>query len=269
MSGPTSEEVLVLERDGAVAVITLNRPSAKNAIDSELRRALRGALEGAGRDAAVRAVVLTGAGGAFCAGADLKTSMRESPAGGSGFGDLEPVLEEYHSIIRAIVEAPKPVIAMVEGPAVGFGCDLALACDLRLVAPSAYFQEKFVRLGLMPDGGGTFWLPRLVGLARAMEMILTGEAVPAERALSFGIANRVVDAPALRAETLELAHQLALGPPLAFAHIKRAVHAGLGGTIEQSLAMEKQGQLRCLASRDCLEGVMAWIERRAPTFHGE
>jgi len=267
--GQGSDEILWVQRDAGVARITLNRPKSKNALDAPLRRALRAALEAAGRDAEVRVVVLTGAGGAFCAGADLKTTMGESAAGGSGFGDVDPVLDEYHAIIRAIVDAPKPVIAMVEGPAVGFGCDLALACDLRLVAPSAYFQEKFVRLGLMPDGGGTFWLPRLVGLARAMEMMLTAEPVPGERAVQLGMANRLIDAAALEAETLALARKLALGPPLAFAQIKRAVRAGLGGTIDESLALEKQGQLRCLASRDCLEGVMAWIERREPTFRGE
>jgi len=264
-----SENVLGAERDGPVLTVTLQRPTSRNAIDTPLRRALLAAVEGAAADRAVRAVVLTGAGGAFCAGADLKASSNERPPGADGFRGLEPVLDEFHSIIRAIVGAPKPVIAMVEGPAVGFGCDLALACDLRFVAPSAYFQEKFVKIGLMPDGGGTFWLPRLVGLGRALEIILTGDPVPAARALELGIANRVVDTPGLRAETLALAQRLAAGPPLAYAEIKRAVRAGLGGTIDDALSLERAGQLRCLASRDCVEGVGAWVERRDPTFVGE
>jgi len=261
-----SEDVLLTERDGAVTVLTLNRPRSKNALDHTLIEALGGALHAAGEDASVRAVVLTGAGSTFCSGADLKSAM----IGGAEFFDqLDRALDNYHAIIRGIVGAPKPVIAAVEGAAVGFGCDLALACDLRLVAEGAYFQEKFVKIGLMPDGGGTFWLPRLVGLARAMEMMFTGEPVSAERAVAIGLANHVYPAASLRAEAMRLAHTLAKGPPLAYAEMKRAVRAGLGGTIETALTMEKAGQLRCLKSSDCFEGVAAWMQRREPSFQGK
>ena len=172
-------------------------------------------------------------------------------------------------MIRAIVGAPQPVIAAVDGAAVGFGCDLALACDLRVLSKEAYLQEKFVKIGLMPDGGGTFWLPRLIGLARAMELILTGRAVHAGEALALGLCNRVVDAPLARPEAMLLAHELAKGPPLAFAEIKRAVRVGLGGNIDAALDAEKAGQTRCLKSNDCIEGVMAWMQKREPSFQGK
>jgi enoyl-CoA hydratase/carnithine racemase len=259
-----SNEVLSIERSEGVVVLTMNRPEQKNALNRALLGALGEALAAASKDPAARAIVLTGAGGAFCSGADLKAAMTEG-----GLDKPAERVEEFHGIIRAIVDAPKPVIAMCEGPAVGFGCDLALACDLRFAGVSAYFQEKFVKIGLMPDGGGTFWLPRLVGLARAMELMLTGEAVSAERALALGLVNRVLPRDTLRDETLRLAHDLAKGPPLAFAEMKRAVRLGLGGTIDAALAAEKAGQTRCLMSADCWEGVSAWMERREPTFRGQ
>jgi 2-(1,2-epoxy-1,2-dihydrophenyl)acetyl-CoA isomerase len=211
-------------------------------------------------------VILTGAGGAFCAGADLKAAL----AGGMGaLEGVESAIDTYHAMIRAIVRAPKPVIARVDGPAVGFGCDLALACDLRFVSDRGYFQEKFVRIGLMPDGGGTFWLSRLVGIGRAMEIILTGDPVPAPRALELGIANRVVPADRLVEETAAFARRLAMGPPIAFAELKASVQGALSGTIDSALDAEKAGQLRCLASADCMEGIMAWMQKREPRFEGK
>jgi enoyl-CoA hydratase/carnithine racemase len=259
-----ADEILRAARDGAVATITLNRPHANNALDRALVESLGAALEAAGGDDAVRAVVLTGEGGAFCAGADLKAAMAEN-----AFADLEGVLDRYHRVIRAITSAPKPVLAAVDGPAVGFGCDLALACDLRVLSTGAYLQEKFVKIGLMPDGGGTFFLPRLVGLGRAMELMLTGEAVGADRARELGLANRVVAPASLMQETMRLARELAGGPPLAFAAIKRAVRIGLTGTLDDALGAERGGQLECLRSRDCTEGITAFFEKRPPAFQGK
>jgi enoyl-CoA hydratase/carnithine racemase len=259
-----SEDVLLIERDGPVAVLTMNRPRSRNALNPALLRALGAALPAVAHDAAVRAVVLTGAGGAFCSGADLKAATAE----GVAFDELDTTIDGYHAIIRAIVAAPKPVVAAIDGGAVGFGCDLALACDLRVMSAEAYLQEKFVKIGLMPDGGGTFWLPRLVGLGRAMELLLLGDSIPAERAMELGITNRVVPAEQLLTEARALAQRLAKGPPLAFAEIKKAVRAGLGGTIESSLELEKHGQIRCLTSSDCMEGVMAWVQKREPKFEG-
>ncbi|HVY49098.1 MAG TPA: enoyl-CoA hydratase-related protein [Minicystis sp.] len=261
-----AEDVLLSERDGGVAIFTLNRPASKNALNPALTIAFSNAVRAAAGDDAVRAIVVTGAGGAFCAGADLKAAMME---GFNAFEHLDQAIEQVHAMIRAVVDAPKPVVAAVDGAAVGFGCDLALACDLRVLSSEAYLQEKFVKIGLMPDGGGTFWLPRLVGVGRAMEFILTGEAIRAEQALALGVANRVVSPSALRGAALEIAHQLAKGPPIAYAEIKRAVRAGLGGTIDDALANEKAGQMRCLKSNDCMEGVMAWMQKREPNFTGK
>ena len=260
-----SEQVLLVERHEAVAVVTLNRPKAKNALDPATLTALLETLPQLGEDASVRAVVLTGAGGAFCSGADLKAAMANPEA----FTNIDQTMTRYHGVIRAIVNAPKPFIAMIEGPAVGFGCDMALACDMRMLSTDAYFEERFVKIGLMPDGGGTFWLPRLVGLGRAMELMLTGDRISAEQALSLGLANRVLAAESLREETMKLADKLSKGPPLAFAEIKRAVRASLGGTIDEALDRERTGQTKLLQSADCMEGVMAWMQKRDASFVGK
>jgi 2-(1,2-epoxy-1,2-dihydrophenyl)acetyl-CoA isomerase len=260
-----SEQVLLVERTGAVAVVTLNRPHTKNALDTALLTALLETLPKLGDDASVRTVVLTGAGGAFCSGADLKAAMADPEA----FTDIDRTMSRYHGVIRAIVNAPKPFIAMIEGPAVGFGCDMALACDIRMLATDSYLEERFVKIGLMPDGGGTFWLPRLVGLGRAMELMLTGDRISADVALSYGLANRVLAGETLRDETMKLAETLSKGPPLAYAEIKRAVHASLGGTINEALDRERVGQTKLLQSTDCMEGVMAWMQKREASFVGK
>lgn len=260
-----SEQVLLVERQGAVAIVTLNRPKTKNALDSALLTALRDAMTQLGEDASVRAIVLTGAGGAFCAGADLKAAMTDPEA----FANLDQTMTRYHAVIRAIVNAPKPVVAMVEGPAVGFGCDMALACDMRMLATDAYLEERFVKIGLMPDGGGSFWLPRLVGLGKALELMLTGDRISAEQALSLGLANRVVASESLREETMKLADKLSKGPPLAYAAIKRSVRASLGGTIDDALDRERVEQTKLLQSADCMEGVMAWMQKREASFGGK
>jgi 2-(1,2-epoxy-1,2-dihydrophenyl)acetyl-CoA isomerase len=261
-----SEEVLIVEREDAIAIVTMNRPQAKNALSRELHTALGAALQKLADDPSVRVIVLTGAGGAFCAGADLKTTLGDNPNGLTG---VEVVLDQYHVIIRTIVGAPKPVLAMVDGCAVGFGCDLALACAMRFFSTDGSLQEKFIKIGLMPDGGGTFFLPRLIGLGRAMEVIMMGEPIRADAALSLGIANRVAPAAELREQTLSVARSLAKGPPLAFGEIKKAMRASLGGTIDTALEMERAGQIRCLHSSDCMEGVTAWLQKREPEFTGK
>lgn len=254
--------VLLEHLEDGVLTLTLNRPETKNALDRELVERLGAATAALDRSEA-RVVILTGAGGAFCSGADLKAAMADP----SALAEVDRRLDDYHRIIRAIAAAPQPVIAMIDGAAVGFGCDLALACDLRTMSDRAYLQEKFVRIGLMPDGGGTRWLPRLVGTARAMELMLTGDAIDAARALELGIVNRVVKPEALATTTLELARRIAQGPPLAHAGIKRAVR--LEGDLDATLASERESQLRCLRSADFLEGVSAWMQKRDPTFSGK
>jgi 2-(1,2-epoxy-1,2-dihydrophenyl)acetyl-CoA isomerase len=259
-----AEPVLLVDRIGPVTTVTLNRPSTKNALNTELVAALCTTLPDVVRDRTVRAVVLTGAGGSFCSGADLKSGMT-----GSETAALDKRIDEMHSIIRLMAEAPQPFVAAVDGPAVGFGCDLALACDLRVLSTRAYLQEIFVKIGLMPDGGGTFWVPRLVGLGRALEYLMLGTRIDANMARDVGLANRVVDVHELEGTAAELAAKLAKGPPLALERIKRAVREGASGGVIDALAREKTNQLHLLASQDLLEGVMAWAQRREPTFKGE
>jgi enoyl-CoA hydratase/carnithine racemase len=257
-----TDPVLLVERAGPVATLTLNRPGTKNALNSELVAALGDATASVVADDAVRAVVLTGAGGAFCSGADLK-------AGVGGGDDVGSRLEDMHAIVRAIVSAPKPFVAAVDGAAVGFGCDLALACDLRVLSTRGYLQEIFVKIGLMPDGGGTFWVPRLVGLGRAMEYLLLGTRIDAALAREVGLANRVVEPSELPATASALGTELSKGPPLALARIKRAVREGLMGNLNDALAREKENQLGLLQSEDLTEGVMAWAQKRVPVFKGK
>ena len=257
--------VLLDEREGPVAFLRLNCPGTKNALDAELAGALARALENAALDPAVRAIVLAGEGGTFCSGADLKQALYDLDRGIA----IGSQLATFQASIRSIASAGKPVIAAVDGAAVGFGADLALACDLRLLSARAYLQEKFVGIGLMPDGGGTFHLTRLIGTGRALELLLLGEKIEAPQALEWGLANRVLPPELLIPEALALARRLAEGPPLALAEIKAAARAALSGTLEQALSREAQGQSRLLRSADFREGVAAWVERRKPDFHGE
>jgi 2-(1,2-epoxy-1,2-dihydrophenyl)acetyl-CoA isomerase len=259
-----SRPILIEEREGAVAVLRMNRPETLNALDAELVAALASALERAAADASVRAIVLGGEGGAFCSGADLKEALRALDAEVS----LADRLRTFQANIRAIVGAEKPVIAAVDGAAVGFGADLALACDLRLFSERAYLQEKFVGIGLMPDGGGTFHLARLIGPGRALELLLLGEKVDASQALALGLANRILPSIELMPRTLELAQRLAAGPPLALAAIKSATRAGMTGTLEEALEREAAGQTQLLRSADLREGITAFTERRKPNFQG-
>jgi len=258
-------DVLLIEREGPIAVLTMNRPDTKNALDRELLTAFAGALDEVTADVRVRAIVLTGAGDAFCSGADLKGALDDLATD----VDLGPRIAAFHALIRGIIDAEQPVIAAVSGPAVGFGADLALACDLRVLGESAYLQEKFVAIGLMPDGGGTFWLQRLVGMGRALELLLFGTRIDAQLAQSLGLANRVVPNDQIVSTGKQLAHTLAAGPPLALAAIKRAVRESASGTIEQALEREKVAQSELLKSADFREGVSAWSAKRAAQFQGK
>jgi enoyl-CoA hydratase/carnithine racemase len=260
-----SPGVVLIETVGATRVITINRPEARNALTREVLGRLRAALSEVSSDGAVRCAVLTGAGGHFCSGADLRQTLTQDP---QALEHLEAYMDEFHSVIHAVVRCAKPVIAMMDGAAVGFGADLALACDLRVTSTSAYVQEKFVNIGLMPDGGGSFWLPRLVGTARAMQMILLGEKVDAGELHRLGVVTAVVAPEGLREATLALARRIEAGPPLAYAAIKRAVYANLG-SVEEALRREREEQLKLLRSADLLEGVAAWMQKREPRFTGK
>ena len=256
---------VLTEKIGRTVVVTLNRPEARNSLTKEVVKAIASAIEGASVATDVRCVVLAGAGGHFCAGADLRRTFVEDP---DLMDHLDEYMDAFHSLIRAIVRCPKPTIAQMDGAAVGFGVDMALSCDLRIASTTAYLQEKFVNIGLMPDGGGTFWLPRLIGTARAMKAMLLSEKLEAKEIEALGLLTSVVPPGELKAATMALAERIENGPPLAYAALKSAVYGSLGD-IEAALKREREGQLRLLKSQDVIEGVMAWSQKRAPDFKGQ
>jgi 2-(1,2-epoxy-1,2-dihydrophenyl)acetyl-CoA isomerase len=256
---------VLVETTGATRLVIINRPAARNALTREVLATLREAIDAASADPAIRCVILGGAGGHFCAGADLRQNMLEDPQ----FTDhLEVYMDAFHGLIKGIVRCSKPTIAMMDGASVGFGADLALSCDLRVASTRAFAQEKFVSVGLMPDGGGTFWLPRLVGTAKAMQMILLAERIDGPELHRLGVVAQVVDAAILKEAALEMARRIEAGPPLAFAAIKRALYASQG-SIDDALRREREEQLRLLRSADVMEGVTAWMQKRPPRFEGK
>ncbi len=255
-----------ITRDGAAARIALNRPQALNAWNEELGRDLGAAVADVAADDSVRAVLVTGAGRAFSSGADLRETRSDSEG---GVPDLSARLRElYHPIIIGIREMPKPVIAAVNGPAVGIGCSLALACDLILAAESAYFLLAFVNIGLVPDGGSTAMLPARVGFARSAELTMLGERLPAPRALEWGLVNRVVADDELDAASGELLERMAAGPTRSYAGAKqllnRRAYAGLAEQLEAEADQQREQGL----TADFLEGVLAFVEKRPARFTG-
>lgn len=260
----TSDPSLLATTDGPIVWLQLNRPRRKNALDRDLVIRLGSALEAATARPETRVVVLRGSEGSFCSGADLASMKPEALSDGT----LGERVDEFHHVIRGVVDATQPVIACIDGPAVGFGADLALACDLRVLSSRAFLQDSFVHIGLMPDGGGTFWFPELVGIGRALEFLLLGTRLDAERCLTLGLANRVVAAERLEDETRALAEQLAASAPLAVASIKRAVRSAGRDLLEAALSREKEGQITLLGSDDLREGVEAFFAKRAPRFLG-
>ncbi len=251
---------VTLDRRDHVATITLRRPEVKNALDLPTVALLTAHLHTAAGDPEVRAILLTGQGGAFSSGADLRSVDAASLA------DPGARVDDFHAMIRAIVSAPQPVVALVDGPAVGFGANLALCSDLVVATDRAYFQMAFVRLGLVSDGGGTWLLPRLVGTARAMEMLLLAEKIPAQKAFEWGLVNRLVAPQEGPAEAQALCDRLARGPARAYARLKKIVRAAASSTLGAALDAEKDAQVDALQGPEPPEGILAFMERRQPDF---
>lgn len=262
-----SFETVIYELNGSVATIQMNRPDALNALSLQLGKDLKSALEKAIEDE-VRAILLTGSGRAFCSGGDL----REMKAMGDSEGNIEAFLDSplkaLHDVILLIRETPIPFIAAVNGVCAGAGTNFALACDLVLAADDASFNEAFVRIGLSPDCGGTFFLPRAVGEKIATELFMTGGTLDAKRAAEIGMINRVVPPSDLLEEAMKLAQQLAKGPTGSYGRIKRMMNATFSNDLRAQLDLEADCQLESGKSEDFKEGVAAFFEKRSPGFAG-
>jgi 2-(1,2-epoxy-1,2-dihydrophenyl)acetyl-CoA isomerase len=260
----SSQPVLLDRLEGAVLTLTLNRPERLNAFNAALIEGLSSALKRAASDNECRAVLITGAGRGFCAGADL---ANRAFAPGEARPDLGEALEKgLNPIIRGIRNLPKPVVCAVNGPAAGAGANIALACDIVLAAKSAQFLQAFARIGLIPDAGGTFVLPRLIGDARARALMMLAEPIGAERAEAIGLIYRAVDDQDLMGEANTIAERLAAGPTHALGLMKRALAASPTNSLDAQLDLERDLQREAGQSDDYLEGVRAFLDKRPVNF---
>jgi len=257
---------IIYQKEARVARLLLNRPRALNALDEAMIEELRYALKTAAADSAVRVLILTGAGRAFCFGADVSEFRKAQEQGGRAA--MEALLSKAQEIIQVLYEMPKPTLAALNGFASGLGLDLALACDLRIATDRVKVSEAFVSMGLAPDGGGTFFLPRLIGSGKAAEMIFTGEPITSQEAEKIGLINRVVPALELEKTVQDLAQKLAKGPSLAMRLAKQALKKNLGMDLVEALRVEAEFQKICLQSADHREAVRSYLERREPIFEG-
>jgi 2-(1,2-epoxy-1,2-dihydrophenyl)acetyl-CoA isomerase len=261
-----SYETVLWEQTGGVGLLTLNRPETLNAWTAQFGSELGQVVEGEAADESVRAVLITGAGRGFSSGADLKAGFDGAD---DGRPDVRHELHDiYHPVIRGLRRLPKPVLAAVNGPAVGIGCSLALACDLVMAAQSAFFGLAFVNVGLMPDGGSTAFVPPSVGKARAFQMALLGERVPATQALEWGLVNWVYPDERLMTEAQALAGRLARGPTRSYASSKQALNRSIYGDLDGQLDLEAELQHALARTGDFRQGVSAFVHKRDPEFQG-
>lgn len=258
-------ETIIVEKDGPLTTITLDRPDRLNAMAPQMADELSEALYDLGDS---RAVLITGAGKGFCSGADLAARGDRSALNSKG-GSHRALQNHYNPAINMVLRAPVPVICAVNGPAAGVGCSLALAGDFVLAGKSAYFLQAFVNIGLVPDGGSTWLLARAIGRARATRMMMLGEKIGADQAEDWGLIYKACEDDALMEEARALAVNLANGPTLAYATMKRNIATALDGSITEVLLAEAEGQRLAGASKDAMEGGMAFLEKRKPAFKGE
>ncbi len=265
---PAQAGAIILEqRYEGIAVLVMNRPDRLNALNNELASALNDALGRIAKDPNVNVVVITGAGRAFCAGGDLGALGKGRQTGATH--ELEPLLRAGMQMILKMRTMPQPVIAAVNGAAAGAGMNIALAADIRIAAEEATFGQSFAKVGLFPDYGGTYFLPQLVGPAKAAELFYTGDMIDAKTALALGLVNQVVPAAQLEAAVKTLAQKIAQGPSLPIRAVKKALFASQEKELAQALDSEVREQVRCYLSDDCNEGMRAFFEKRPPKFQGK
>jgi 2-(1,2-epoxy-1,2-dihydrophenyl)acetyl-CoA isomerase len=257
-----AHEGFLTQTQGPILRVTLDRVDCRNGLTPAIAQALADVITSA-NDA--RVIVLGGRNGAFCSGLDLRVAVEMGPA---LLTEAEAHLAHFQRLADAIVRSPAIVVAAVDGAAAGFGCDLALAADVRIASERAFFQHSFSRIGLIPDGGGTWLLPRLVGLSKALELCLLAERLDARGAHALGLVTSVTPVADFDAAVTALAERLAGGPPMAFSRIKRLMREAMDKPWAQGQSDEGQGQLECLRSEDCVEGIMAFLQKRPAEFKG-
>jgi len=264
----SDENILLIERQDGVAIITLNRPDKLNSFNDELTFKLQDALKEVEKDDSVRSIVITGAGRGFCAGQDLQNrNFGEGQGKRASLGDS--IRRRYNPIVTKIRRLEKPIVAAVNGVAAGAGMSLALACDFRIVADNASFIQSFTKVGLIPDSGSTFVLPRMIGPTKALELMYSAEKLEAQTAFDLGLINKLVSSDTVLSEAIEFAAKLAKGPSKAFGLTKRAVNKAIFPDLEELLEYEAQLQEIAGRSDDFEEGVKAFIEKRQPVYSGK